>query len=118
MADNRQGEEHGVLTLRGAAAFLKVHPNTVRTQARRGLLPGAKVGRDWRFLEADLVTWLRLRYPDRARVQLSADQQEATWHSTDVQEFITSSSQHRTEAQLDILLRRPTGKRQRNITTS
>jgi excisionase family DNA binding protein len=104
------------LTLRGAAALLKVHPNTVRAHAVRGLLPAAKVGRDWRFLEADLVAWIRGRYSKSARVQLSADQKEAIWHSGNVQEFITSSSQALTERSLDALLERPTGKRPRNIT--
>jgi excisionase family DNA binding protein len=43
-----------VLTLRGAAALLELHPSTVRAQVRRGIIPGTKIGRHWRFLEADL----------------------------------------------------------------
>ncbi len=31
------------------AAFLDVTPDTVRDQARRALLPGRKVGKEWRF---------------------------------------------------------------------
>jgi excisionase family DNA binding protein len=105
------------LSLAGAAALLKVHPNTVRARVREGRMPGAKVGRDWRFLEADLVAWMRLQYSDSARMQLSADQKEALWHSGNVQEFTTSSSQHLTERSLDALLERPTGKRPRRRTT-
>jgi excisionase family DNA binding protein len=74
------------VNLAEAAALLKVHPNTVRARVREGRMPGAKVGRDWRFLEADLVAWMRLQYPDSARMQLSADQKEALWHSGNVQE--------------------------------
>ena len=107
-----------ILTLRQAAAFLALHPNTVRSLVRAGQLPGAKTGRNWRFIATDLVTWIRTRYPERARVQLSADDKEAKWHSIDVQAHIMSNSQHRTERQLDILLERPTAKRPRNITTS
>lgn len=105
------------LTLREAAALLELHPNTVRSQARRGELPGAKVGRSWRFMEADLVAWVRQGYPESARVQLSALEREAIWHSTDVQASITSSSQARTEASLDALLEPLTAGRRRNITT-
>ncbi|PZU63827.1 MAG: hypothetical protein DI540_22575 [Sphingobium sp.] len=111
-------DETPILTLRQAAAFLALHPNTVRSLVRAGQLPGSKTGRKWRFIATDLVAWIRTRYPERARVQLSADDKEATWHSIDVQAHIMSNSQHQTERQLDILLERPTGKRPRNITTS
>ena len=32
-----------------AAAFLKVHPDTVRKYAKEGSIPGVKIGTDWRF---------------------------------------------------------------------
>jgi excisionase family DNA binding protein len=51
-----------VLSLNEAAAFLKVHPNTMRTLVQRGVIPGGKVGRCWRFLQADLVALLRCGY--------------------------------------------------------
>ncbi|QNM83295.1 helix-turn-helix domain-containing protein [Sphingomonas sabuli] len=105
------------LTLKAAASLLGLHPNTVRDQVRRGIIPGAKIGRNWRFLEADLVAWIRAGYPEAARMQLSAQSKEALWHSGNVQEFTTSSSQARTERSLDALLERPTGKRPKNITT-
>ena len=38
MADSR------LLTLKQAAARLGVHPNTLRTHVRRGIVPGAKIG--------------------------------------------------------------------------
>ena len=106
-----------MLSLRAAAVLLGIHPNTVRSQVRRGLLPGAKVGRDWRFLKPDLVAWVRARYPEAARMQPGALEREAIWHSGNVQEFTTSSSRHLTERSLDELLERPTGRRPRNITT-
>jgi len=53
------------LTLEEAANFLHMHPEEVRTRAKRGLLPGAKTGRRWVFLEIDLVEFLRSRYPVR-----------------------------------------------------
>jgi hypothetical protein len=38
------------LNLKQAAAFLHMHPEEVRSRAKRGLIPGAKVGRKWVFL--------------------------------------------------------------------
>jgi hypothetical protein len=38
------------LNLHQAAAFLHMHPEEVRSRAKRGLIPGAKVGRRWVFL--------------------------------------------------------------------
>ncbi|RSU56247.1 DNA-binding protein [Sphingomonas koreensis] len=108
----------GLLTLRQAADFLGVHPNTVRRYARLAAIPCAKIGRDWRFLEADLVAWLRGRYPDDARMHLGADGKEARWHSGNVQIPILLTSRPRTEAELDTLLAPPTGKKRRNTTTS
>ncbi|RYD66600.1 MAG: DNA-binding protein [Sphingomonadales bacterium] len=108
-----------LLTLKEAAAFLKVHPNTMRSYANSGAVPATKFGREWRFLDEDLVAAIRAGYPGRVRMQLSADDKEAErWHSGTVQAFTTSSSQHLTERELDDLLARPTGRRPRNITTS
>ena len=38
------------LDLKQAAAFLHMHPEELRSRAKRGLIPGAKVGRKWVFL--------------------------------------------------------------------
>ena len=50
------------LTLLEAAAFLKVHPEELRRRAKAGLIPGAKVGRAWVFLQEDLADYLRSLY--------------------------------------------------------
>jgi excisionase family DNA binding protein len=52
-------KEQEVLTTTEAAEFLRLTPYGVRALARRGVLPGRKVGRDWRFLRAELVAWLK-----------------------------------------------------------
>lgn len=49
-------------TLIEAAAFLKMHPEELRRRAKQGLIPGAKAGRAWVFVDEDLVAWLRSRY--------------------------------------------------------
>jgi hypothetical protein len=51
------------LNLRDAAAFLHMHPEEVRTRAKRGLIPGAKIGRCWVFIDADLADFIRSKYP-------------------------------------------------------
>ncbi len=51
-------KEPEVLTTIEAADFLRLSPYAVRDLARRGVLPGRKVGRDWRFYRANLVAWL------------------------------------------------------------
>ncbi|MGH6706738.1 MAG: helix-turn-helix domain-containing protein [Sphingomicrobium sp.] len=99
----------GVLTLRGAAAFLKVHPNTIRSQAKRRLIPATKVGRDWRFLEADLVEWIRSAYPERATAQQGARDGHTMWNSEGLPPLTAPSSQALVERSLDALLARPTG---------
>lgn len=44
----------GLLTLKEAASFLRVHPRTVRAYVSRGLLTGRLIGRQWRFRVKDL----------------------------------------------------------------
>ena len=50
------------LTLREAADFLKMHPEELRRRTRLGLIPGAKVGKCWVFLDVDLADYLRSNY--------------------------------------------------------
>lgn len=42
----------------GAAAYLKVHRNTVLKRARSGELRGGKIGRRWVFVKEDLEEYL------------------------------------------------------------
>ena len=43
-----------ILTAEQAAEYLQLDPETVRRAARRGELPGARIGRRWRFRKQDL----------------------------------------------------------------
>ena len=47
-----------VLTSAEAAAFLKVGNRTVLDEAKRGRLPGRRVGKEWRFSRKMLEQWL------------------------------------------------------------
>jgi excisionase family DNA binding protein len=55
--------EREVLDVREAAEFLRLSVYTVRKYAKRGTLPAKKTGRDWLFVKADLLTWLRTKDP-------------------------------------------------------
>ena len=47
-----------IMTLDEAAAYLRVHPRTLRTKASEGEVPAAKIGRVWRFHRLQLERWL------------------------------------------------------------
>ena len=48
-----------VLTLKEAAEFLRLSPETVERQAVQGNIPGQLIEGSWRFLHAALEDWLR-----------------------------------------------------------
>jgi excisionase family DNA binding protein len=52
-----------VLTLTEAAAYLRVSEAEVLELARRGDVPGRKIGSDWRFHKEALSDWLRAPSP-------------------------------------------------------
>ncbi len=52
-------EDHEVLTTEETAALLRVSTKTVLSLVRSGSLPGEKVGRAWRFLKSDVLTYVR-----------------------------------------------------------
>jgi excisionase family DNA binding protein len=42
-----------------AAKLLRIHPKTLRTKARSGIIPGIRFGRLWRFRASTLNRWLK-----------------------------------------------------------
>jgi excisionase family DNA binding protein len=56
--DTPGGERPGLLTAREVAKRLRVSVRTVRDLAALGELPAYKVGRQWRFDENDVQTYL------------------------------------------------------------
>jgi hypothetical protein len=72
-------------TLIEAAAFLKVHPEELRQRAKAGLIPGAKVGRAWVFLQDDLAAYLRSLYSrHRQALQVTLRKEIDPCHFADV----------------------------------
>jgi excisionase family DNA binding protein len=53
-AEPRRITREDVLTVADVAALLDLKPYTVKEYARRGILPGRKLGRTWRFLRPEL----------------------------------------------------------------
>jgi excisionase family DNA binding protein len=53
---SRSGPE--LLTLREAAAYLRVDENRVLQMAQQGALPGRRLGDEWRFFKGALQAWL------------------------------------------------------------
>jgi len=92
------------LTLNAAANFLKIHPQTLRTRAIKGELPGAKVGKQWVFLEEDLAKVIRSRYSGFGRASLSKGENTCF---TDDQIVINggADSPHQTEKRYEELLK-------------
>jgi hypothetical protein len=68
------------LTLTEAAAFLKMHPEEVRSRAKRGVLPACKPRRRWVFIDDDLAAFLRERYaPRRQALRVASEKGRTTW---------------------------------------
>lgn len=69
------------LTLNEAAHFLKMHPEEVRRRAKSGIIPGAKSGRSWVFIDTDLAEWLRSLYArPRQALQVALRKELETCH--------------------------------------
>ena len=42
-------ESHPILTVKEAACYLRLSEMTILRLANQGIIPGAKIGRQWRF---------------------------------------------------------------------
>ena len=49
----------GAMLVSEAAAYLRVHPDTVRRWIRKEGLPACRIGRSIRILDEDLAAWMR-----------------------------------------------------------
>lgn len=47
-----------MLTIEELAAYLKLRPQTIYRWAQRGTLPGAKLGKEWRFRRSAIERWI------------------------------------------------------------
>src|SRR6185295_7462469 len=107
------------LGLHEAAAFLRMHPEEVRRRAKAGVVPGAKAGRCWVFLEPDLADYLRSLYPEpRQALQVTPGKEVIECHFANAVTRGGLISPHEAASALDALLAPATKPRRRNTTTS
>lgn len=63
---DQQQNENKVLTVKEISALLRIPVGTIYILAQQGKLTGAKFGRQWRFLEQDILDYLHRGYTDAA----------------------------------------------------
>lgn len=51
-------EDEPLWTVDHVAAYLSIHRNSVYKMARSGKIPARRIGHDWRFLPAEIKSWL------------------------------------------------------------
>jgi excisionase family DNA binding protein len=107
------------LALAEAAAFLKVHPEELRRKAKAGIIPGAKVGRAWVFIEEDIADYLRSLYAQpRQALRVTWRKEVTECHSTNAERYGGSISPHQAASALDALLAQATKPRLKSSMTS
>jgi hypothetical protein len=105
------------LDLRQAAAALKLHPEELRRRAKRGLVPGAKVGRAWVFFQDDLVDYLRSLYSRPRQALQVAPRKEMECHFANAAASTGSTSAPRQGGEYADLLGLPTKPSRKSSTT-
>ncbi|MGH7832787.1 MAG: helix-turn-helix domain-containing protein [Candidatus Binatia bacterium] len=56
-----------ILTAADVASLLQVHPKTVYRLARRGLIPGRKLGGGWRFMKDEILNRVAIPEEEKQR---------------------------------------------------
>lgn len=58
MAKVRKSSALSMMTLQEVATYLRLHRSTVYRLAREGMIPGFKVGNQWRFSKERVDQWM------------------------------------------------------------
>ncbi|MCX7118209.1 MAG: helix-turn-helix domain-containing protein [Legionellales bacterium] len=75
------------LNINHAAEFLGAHKETVRRLAANGVIPAVKIGRGWRFLQDDLVIYMRSKYARAVTSQGAVHRSNKPWRFTKETQF-------------------------------
>jgi excisionase family DNA binding protein len=51
-------DHHDILTVKELCDLLRVHPATVYKIARKGKIPGFRIGNEWRFRKDAILQWM------------------------------------------------------------
>jgi len=57
-ANVRKSSAQSMMTLQEVATYLRLHRSTVYRLAREGMIPGFKVGNQWRFSKERVDQWM------------------------------------------------------------
>ncbi|MDP2804310.1 MAG: helix-turn-helix domain-containing protein [Gallionellaceae bacterium] len=107
------------LNLEQAAQFLKLHPEELRRRAKAGLVPAAKIGKCWVFIELDLADYVRSFYSSpRQALRVTSGKEIKICHSKNAVTRGTSTLLRPPVSALDVLLGLPIKPKQRNCMTS
>lgn len=106
------------LSLVEAAAFLKMHLEEVRRRAKAGILPGAKAGKRWVFIDIDLAEYLRSLYAATRQALRVTWRKEYECHSSNAEVRGGLISPHQAASALDVLLTPKKSPKPKNSTTS
>jgi hypothetical protein len=93
-----------ILTLKQAAEFLGMNREVLRRKAKAGEIPGTKELGDWRFIDDDLVSFLRGSYPSARVLQ---GQEEQCCEKSKAVRITTLTSRLQTEKEYESLLKPP-----------
>ncbi len=77
-----------ILNTQQAAEKLQVKPLTVRKYLKKGLIPGRRLGREWRIVETDLETFLSGNIQTETSPRISARGFLADLPGFSVEEFL------------------------------
>ncbi|TFW05786.1 DNA-binding protein [Oxalobacteraceae bacterium OM1] len=113
-----KGVHMRTLDLHEAADFLKLHHEEVRRRAKAGIIPGAKLGKRWGFIEDDLVAYIRSLYAQPRQALQVGHKENHLCHSSNAVRRGGSTSPHQAASALDALLKRKTESKRKNFTTS
>ena len=70
------------LNITQAAELLGAHKETVRRLVVIGKIPAVKIGRGWRFIEQDLVIYMRSKYAGGVTSQGAVSRRNKQWRFT------------------------------------
>jgi excisionase family DNA binding protein len=56
--DNGRSPANDILTLEEVASYLRLTPQTIYKWAQEKRIPGAKLGKEWRFRKSIIDRWL------------------------------------------------------------
>jgi hypothetical protein len=104
--------------LKEAALFLKLHSEEVRRRAKAGIIPGAKLGKRWGFIEDDLADYMRSLYAHPRQALQVGHKENNLCHSQNAVKRGGLVSPHQAASELDALLKQKTKPRRKNFTTS